>query len=95
MTTESIKTKEKNRDSNDETVPIIAVESDGCSPIAVGFGGDNRPLLRSVKKAAYLLGIGQSTLYKKISEKKINIVKIGDRTLLHDDDINRVSREGM
>lgn len=95
MTTESAKTKEKHRDTIDETVAIIAVESDGCSPTAVGHGGDNRPLLRSVKKAAYLLGIGQSTLYKKISEKKINVVKIGDRTLLREDDINRASREGM
>jgi len=47
------------------------------------------PLLHSIQSSTQILGIGRSSLYGLIADKKIYIVKIGRRTLIPDQEIVR------
>ena len=47
------------------------------------------PLLHSINSTTKILGIGRSSLYALIACKKIQIVKIGRRTLITDKEIRR------
>lgn len=49
-------------------------------------------LLHPIPDAAQVLGIGRSTLYELISEKKITAIKIGRRTLIAQDELERYVR---
>jgi excisionase family DNA binding protein len=40
------------------------------------------PLALSIKDAARLLGLGRSTIYRLIGDGQLQIVKIGNRTLI-------------
>ena len=45
------------------------------------------PLLHSIQSSTQILGIGRSSLYGLIADKKIYTVKIGRRTLIPDQEI--------
>ena len=47
------------------------------------------PLLHSIQSSTQILGIGRSSLYGLIADKKIYTVKIGRRTLIPDQEILR------
>ena len=47
------------------------------------------PLLHSIQSSTQILGIGRSSLYGLIADKKIYTVKIGRRTLIPDQEIVR------
>ena len=49
----------------------------------------NTPLLHSIQSSTQILGIGRSSLYGLIADKKIYTVKIGRRTLIPDQEILR------
>ena len=49
-------------------------------------------LLHPIPDAAEVLGIGRSTLYELIAEKKIAAIKIGRRTLIAQDELERYVR---
>lgn len=49
-------------------------------------------LLHPIPDAAQVLGIGRSTLYELIAEKKITAIKIGRRTLIAQDELERYVR---
>ena len=51
---------------------------------------EEAPLLRPVRKTAKRLGIGVSTTWKLIAEGKLKVKRIGRRTLVTDDSINRL-----
>lgn len=46
-------------------------------------------LLHPIPDAAEVLGIGRSTLYELISDKKITTIKIGRRTLISQEELER------
>ncbi|RIK16416.1 MAG: ethanolamine utilization protein EutA [Acidobacteria bacterium] len=50
-------------------------------------------LLHPIPDAATVLGIGRSTLYELIAAGKIRTVKIGRRTLIAQDELERYVRE--
>lgn len=50
-------------------------------------------LLHPIPDAAVVLGIGRSTLYELISAGQIKTVKIGRRTLIAQDELERYVRE--
>ncbi len=50
--------------------------------------GSRARLLNPVPDACYQLGVGRSTLYKLIGDGKIKAVKVGDRTLIPQDELN-------
>lgn len=50
-------------------------------------------LLHPIPDAAEVLGIGRSKLYELIAEGKIRTVKIGRRTLVAQDELERYVRE--
>ena len=50
-------------------------------------------LLHPVPDAALVLGIGRSTLYTLIAQGKIRAVKIGRRTLIAQDELERYVHE--
>ena len=50
-------------------------------------------LLYDIEEARQLLGgIGRSTLYKLVKGGRIKFVKLGSRSLLNRDDLNRLAR---
>lgn len=49
-------------------------------------------ILLRVEAAAVLLGIGRSTMYDLIKRGEITVVKIGRRTLIHRDEVERFAR---
>ena len=49
-------------------------------------------LLHPIPDAAQVLGIGRSTLYELIADKKISTIKIGRRTLISQDELERYVR---
>lgn len=49
-------------------------------------------LLHPVTDAAATIGVGRSTLYRLIEEGEIEIVKIGRRTLIAQDELERFVR---
>lgn len=49
-------------------------------------------LLHPIPEAAQVLGIGRSTLYELIANKKIATIKIGRRTLVAQDELERYVR---
>jgi excisionase family DNA binding protein len=49
-------------------------------------------VLLRVEAAAILLGIGRTTMYELIRRREIPVVRIGRRTLLHRDDLERFAR---
>ena len=51
------------------------------------------PLLLSIKDATSRLGIGQTKLYSLIAAGQIKRVKIGDRSLIPDSEIQRYIAE--
>lgn len=52
-----------------------------------------RGLLLRIEAAAILLGIGRTTMYDLIGRGRIPVVRIGRRTLVHRDDLERFARE--
>jgi excisionase family DNA binding protein len=50
---------------------------------------EDAPLLRPVKKTARRLGIGVSTTWKLIADGKLEVKRIGRRTLVTNDSIKR------
>lgn len=50
-------------------------------------------LLHPIPDAAVVLGIGRSTLYELIAAGQIKTVKIGRRTLVAQDELERYVRE--
>lgn len=52
-------------------------------------------LLHPIPEAAQVLGIGRSTLYELIANKKIATIKIGRRTLVAQDELERYVRSLM
>ena len=51
------------------------------------------PLLHSIISAAKILGIGRSSLYALIAERKVHPVKIGRRTLIPQHELERFVAE--
>lgn len=49
-------------------------------------------VLLRVEAAAILLGIGRTTMYELIRRRDIPVVRIGRRTLVHRDDLERFAR---
>lgn len=49
-------------------------------------------LLHPIPDAAEVLGIGRSTLYQLIADEEIAVVKIGRRTLITQDELERYVR---
>lgn len=49
-------------------------------------------LLHPTAEAAELIGVGRSTLYELIKSGDIETVKIGRRTLIHHDELERYVR---
>lgn len=52
-----------------------------------------RGVLLRIEAAAILLGIGRTTMYDLIGRGRIPVVRIGRRTLVHRDDLERFARE--
>lgn len=52
-------------------------------------------LLHKIPDAAETLGIGRSTLYELIANKEIATIKIGRRTLIAQDELERYVRSLM
>ena len=52
------------------------------------------PLLASVAETGRILSLGRTTIYHLIREEKLDVVKIGRRTLIRIDSIQRLAREG-
>ncbi len=50
-------------------------------------------LLNPVPDACYQLGVGRSTLYKLISDGKIKAVKVGNRTLIPQGELNAYAED--
>jgi excisionase family DNA binding protein len=48
-----------------------------------------QPKLLDIESAARALGVGRSTVYSEIRAKRLSVVKIGRRTLIRVDDIDR------
>ncbi|MDC3347616.1 helix-turn-helix domain-containing protein [bacterium] len=48
-----------------------------------------RPALHSIQTSTQILGIGRSSLYGLIAQGQISAVKIGRRTLIPDQEIQR------
>jgi excisionase family DNA binding protein len=52
-----------------------------------------RGVLLRVETAAILLGIGRTKIYELIGRGQISVVRIGRRTLVHRDDLERFGQE--
>jgi excisionase family DNA binding protein len=52
-----------------------------------------RGVLLRIEAAAILLGIGRTTMYDLIGRGRIPVVRIGRRTLVHRDDLERFAGE--
>jgi excisionase family DNA binding protein len=52
-----------------------------------------RGVLLRVEAAAILLGIGRTKMYDLIGRGQVRVVRIGRRTLVHRDDLERFARE--
>ncbi len=52
-----------------------------------------RGVLLRVEAAAILLGIGRTKMYDLIGRGHVRVVRIGRRTLVHRDDLERFARE--
>lgn len=53
----------------------------------------DRGVLLRVEAAAILLGVGRTMMYELIGQGHIPVVRIGRRTLVHRDDLERFARE--
>ena len=51
-------------------------------------------LLVSVAEAGHMLSLGRTTIYRLIGEKKLEVVKIGRRTLIRIDSIRHLAGKG-
>lgn len=69
----------------DETEP----ETAGWAPDRSLLMSLRDGLLLRVEAAAILLGIGRTTMYELIRRGEIPVVRIGRRTLVHRDDLER------
>lgn len=47
-------------------------------------------LTYSILEAGHALGVGKSTIYKLIGEGRLNLLKIGTRSLIRADDLRAV-----
>lgn len=47
-------------------------------------------LTYSIPEAGHALGVGKSTIYKLIGEGRLNLMKIGTRSLIRADDLRAV-----
>ena len=56
-------------------------------------GQMSNPKLHSIKSAAEILGIGRSSIYGLIAAEQIQTIKIGRRTLITDQSIQRLVDE--
>lgn len=50
-------------------------------------------LLHPTAEAAEIIGVGRSTLYRLIAEGEIDVVKLGRRTLIAQDELERFVRK--
>ena len=53
----------------------------------------SNPILHSIMSAAEILDIGRSSVYGLIADEKIQVVKIGRRTLITDQSIQHLVEE--
>jgi predicted site-specific integrase-resolvase len=56
---------------------------------------ESRRRLNSLDEAASKIGIAKSTLRFHISGGAVNIVRIGGRVFLHDEEVTRIQRDGI
>lgn len=52
------------------------------------------PLALRVKDFCARIGISASTFWKRVSEEKIRVIRIGGRTLVPAEEVARILREG-
>ena len=52
------------------------------------------PLVNSVNDACVRLNCFRASLYKAISAGKIRTVKFGSRTIIHEEELQRIAKEG-
>lgn len=58
-------------------------------------GDAAKPRARRINDASATLGIGRSTLYKMAAAGKIRLVKIGNRTVVPESEIDRLLGEAV
>ena len=52
-----------------------------------------QPLLNRIEHAAARLGVSRSWLYREIGAGRLRVVKIGNRTLIAEDELRRFAAE--
>jgi excisionase family DNA binding protein len=50
---------------------------------------ETQPLAHSIEQACKRTGVGRSTLYREIKDGALEVCKVGDRTLIEDDELRR------
>jgi len=56
--------------------------------------GSATRLAHPINDVCATLGISRATLYKLIAAKKVRLTKIAGRSLIHDDEVQRLARDG-
>ena len=47
-----------------------------------------------INEACAAIGISRATFYKLVAEKKVRLTKIAGRSLVHNDELQRLARDG-
>jgi excisionase family DNA binding protein len=53
------------------------------------MSNETQPLAHSIEQACRRTGVGRSTLYQEIKNGALEVCKVGDRTLIEDDELKR------
>lgn len=65
------------------------------SPLSPPEKTGAQPLTLSIKDAARMLGLGRTAIYRLIGEQRLKTVKIGNRTLIKTESIERLVEQSL